>query len=90
MIGMEIGTRSGIAVYIESAYGLPGLGRLSVSVLIGTIGLDLPFILGIVVVITTIVLVTNLVVDTLYAIIDPRAGETLRARRSRSLVGTLT
>jgi peptide/nickel transport system permease protein len=65
---------------------MPGLGRLSVSVLVGTIGLDLPVILATITLITAIVLVGNLVVDVLYAVIDPRigAGERGRAARSRS------
>jgi peptide/nickel transport system permease protein len=74
MVGLEIGTALGIAVYIESAFGMEGLGRLSVSILIGTLALDLPEILGVVVIVTLIVVVGNLIVDILYAVVDPRVS----------------
>ena len=83
LIGVEVGTALGIAVYIESAFGMPGLGRLSVSVLVGTVGLDLPLILAVVTTVTAIVVVGNLVVDTLYAILDPRV-QPASARRDRA------
>jgi peptide/nickel transport system permease protein len=79
LLGIEIATALGICVYIESAFGMPGLGRLSVGVLIGSVGLDLPLILATIVVVTVIVLIGNLVVDVLYAILDPRAQTTPRA-----------
>jgi peptide/nickel transport system permease protein len=79
LLGIEVATALGIAVYIESAFGMPGLGRLSVSVLIGSVGLDLPLILATIVLVTVIVLIGNLVVDVLYAILDPRALTTPRA-----------
>ena len=83
LIGIEVGTALGIAVYIESAFGMPGLGRLSVSVLVGTVGLDLPLILATVTILTAIVLAGNLIVDTLYAVLDPRVGTTRPRRRHR-------
>ena len=87
MIGMEIGTALGICIYIESAFGMPGLGRLAVTVMFSTV--DLPQILAVVTMITVVVVVGNVVVDTLYAIVDPRAGESLRARRSTRATGVL-
>jgi peptide/nickel transport system permease protein len=88
LTGIEVGTALGIAVYIESVFGMSGLGRLSVGVLVGTVGLDLPFILGTIVFIAGIVVVTNLVVDTLYAIVDPRisAGSSIDRRQVGSIV----
>lgn len=80
MIGMEVGTALGICVYIESAFGMPGLGRLAVTVMFSSV--DLPQILGVVTMGTFLVVVGNLIVDTLYAFVDPRAGESLRARRA--------
>jgi len=89
MVGMEIGTAIGVCIFIESAYGFQGLGRLSVTALFGTVGLDLPLILAVVFVITLIVVIGNLLVDTLYAVIDPRAGQMLRERESKSLAGVI-
>jgi len=90
LTGIEVGTALGIAVYIESVFGFPGLGRLSVTVLVGTIGLDLPMILGTIVFITLVVVVANLVVDALYVFVDPRvsAGES-RSRREGTTGGVL-
>lgn len=68
---------------------MPGLGRLSVSVLVGTIGLDLPVILGTITLITAIVLARNLVVDVLYAVIDPRIRAAARPLAARSRSGNV-
>jgi peptide/nickel transport system permease protein len=87
MVGMEIGTAIGVCIFIEAAFGFQGLGTMAVTAMFGTVGLDLPLILAVVVVITAIVVVGNLLVDLLYAVIDPRAGEALRERETKSLAG---
>jgi peptide/nickel transport system permease protein len=69
MLGMDIGIALGGAVFTESVYGLPGLGRTAVQSLEG---FDLPTTQGIVVFATTAIILFNLVVDILYAWIDPR------------------
>jgi ABC-type dipeptide/oligopeptide/nickel transport system permease component len=54
---------------VVTILGLPGLGKLSV----GAIGnVDLPTVQGVVVFATLCIIVFNLVVDTLYAWVDPR------------------
>jgi len=87
MVGMEIGTAIGVCVFIEAAYGFEGLARMSVVAFFGTAALDLPLILAVVTVITAIVVVGNLLVDLLYAVIDPRAGQALREKETKSLAG---
>jgi peptide/nickel transport system permease protein len=87
MVGMEIGTAIGVCIFIEAAFGFQGLGTMSVTAMFGTVALDLPLILAVVVVITAVVVVGNLLVDLLYAVIDPRAGEALRERETKSLAG---
>ncbi len=85
MVGMEIGTAIGICIYIEAAFGIQGLGTLAVRAMGGAQSqIDLPFTLAIVTVITTIVVVGNLLVDFLYAVLDPRvsAGGARRANKS--------
>ena len=77
----------GVCIFIEAAFGFQGLGTMSVTAMFGTVGLDLPLILAVVVVITAIVVVGNLLVDLLYAFIDPRAGQALRERETKSLAG---
>jgi peptide/nickel transport system permease protein len=69
MLGMDIAVTLNAAVFVETVYGLPGLGRTAVRALQRQ---DLPVILGIVVWTTTIILVLNLVVDLLYTWLDPR------------------
>jgi len=88
MIGMEIGTAIGVAIYIEAAFGIRGLGRLSVVAMTGTNdALDLPLILAVVSIVTVIVVVGNLLVDLLYAVLDPRAGRETVRPRTKSLAG---
>jgi peptide/nickel transport system permease protein len=66
---MDIGFALGGAIFTESIYGLPGLGRVSLQ---GLNNLDLPTVMGVVVFATTMIILFNLVVDILYAWIDPR------------------
>jgi peptide/nickel transport system permease protein len=69
ILGMDIGTALGGAIFTESIYGLPGLGRVSLQ---GLSNLDLPTVMGVVVFATTMIILFNLVVDILYAWVDPR------------------
>jgi peptide/nickel transport system permease protein len=88
MIGMEIGTAIGVAIFIEAAFGIRGLGRLAVVAMGGANrSLDLPLVLAVVSVITVLVIVGNLIVDLLYAILDPRAGQETVRTRTKSLAG---
>lgn len=69
MIGMDISLAFAGAVFVERVYGLPGIG----SLLFNALGRrDMPVILGVVVLVTTAILIANLVVDLLYAVLDPR------------------
>jgi peptide/nickel transport system permease protein len=69
MLGMDIGLAMGGAIFTESVFGLPGIGRTAVVALEG---FDLPTVQGIVVFATVAIIVFNLGVDLLYAAIDPR------------------
>jgi peptide/nickel transport system permease protein len=69
ILGMDIGLALGGSIFTEKIYSLPGLGR---QVLISYENFDLPVILGIVVFATVCIIVFNLLVDVLYAWIDPR------------------
>jgi ABC-type dipeptide/oligopeptide/nickel transport system permease component len=62
---------------------------MAVTAMFGTVALDLTLILAVVTVITAIVVIGNLAVDLLYAFIDPRAGQTLGDRETKSLAGGL-
>ncbi len=69
MLGMDIGVALGGAVFTESVFSLPGLGRSSIQALANA---DSPTVMGILVFATTAIIVMNLLVDVLYAWIDPR------------------
>lgn len=69
MLGMDLGALMGGAILTETTFSLPGLGQ---KVLDAIQNQDLPFILGVVLITSLAVLIANLVVDVLYAVIDPR------------------
>jgi peptide/nickel transport system permease protein len=69
ILGMDIGLLLGGAIFTESVFGLPGLGKTAVASLEG---FDLPTVQGIVVFSTLAIIALNLIVDLLYAVIDPR------------------
>jgi len=69
ILGMDIGLALGGAIFTETVYSLPGLGRTSVQALANY---DVPTVLGVIVFATVVIIVFNLVVDILYAWIDPR------------------
>jgi peptide/nickel transport system permease protein len=69
MLGMDIGLALGGAIFTETIYSLPGLGRTAVQALNNY---DIPTVMGVIVFSTIIIIVFNLVVDLLYAVIDPR------------------
>ena len=69
MLGMDIGIALGGAIFTESVYGLPGLGKTLIQ---AVEGFDLPTVQGVVVFATLCIIAFNLMVDLLYAVIDPR------------------
>jgi peptide/nickel transport system permease protein len=67
----------GGSVVIESVFAVPGLGRLTQEAVAQR---DTPLMLGIILVSAVFVISINLLVDLLYAWLDPRigsSGETL-------------
>jgi peptide/nickel transport system permease protein len=69
MLGMDIGIALGGAIFTESVFGLPGLGRVALE---SITNFDLPITQGVVVFATMSIIVFNLFVDLFYAWIDPR------------------
>ena len=67
--GLDLATLLGGVVITEAVFGLPGLGQLVIQ---SVLEADLPLIIALVLVASTIVIVLNLVVDLLYAVLDPR------------------
>ena len=88
MVGMDIGTAIGVCVYIETVYGIAGLGRLSVLAMGGaTTSIDLPLTVGVVALITLIVVIGNLIVDVLYAVSTREPGGRPTLNRDKNLAG---
>jgi peptide/nickel transport system permease protein len=69
MVGMDIGILLGGSIFIETVFGLPGLGRTAFEA-IGNY--DLPTLQGVVIFGAIAIILFTLFVDLLYAWIDPR------------------
>ncbi|HEV8462183.1 MAG TPA: ABC transporter permease [Gaiellaceae bacterium] len=69
MFGLDIALLVGGAVITESVFNLQGLGYLAIN---DALQQDLPVVLGVVLVASVAVALANLLVDILYAFIDPR------------------
>lgn len=76
MLGMDLGLMFGSAIFIESVFRLPGLGSMAARAARGDIGFDLPVLIGVVLVVSTIVVLLNFLADLVYAILDPRVRVT--------------
>jgi peptide/nickel transport system permease protein len=68
-IGLQMGFLLGGVVVIESVFALPGMGRLVVDAINQR---DYPMVQGVIFLLTGIVMLTSLVVDLMYAYVDPR------------------
>ena len=69
VIGLQIGNLLGGTVIIEQIFGLPGIGRFALE---GINLRDYPVVQGAVLVVAAGFVVVNVLVDVLYALIDPR------------------
>jgi peptide/nickel transport system permease protein len=67
--GLDLAGLLGGAIISENIFSLPGLGSLAVSSITDS---DLPIITGLTLLTAAIIIFANLVVDLLYAVIDPR------------------
>jgi peptide/nickel transport system permease protein len=67
--GIDVAALLGGAIVTEQVFSLPGLGKTAVDAINQQ---DLPVIIGIVLFASAAVVVANIVVDALYAVLDPR------------------
>jgi peptide/nickel transport system permease protein len=67
--GLDVGVLIGGAIITETVFGLPGLGY---TVITGISQQDLPVVIGVVIVASAGVIISNLIVDIFYAVLDPR------------------
>jgi peptide/nickel transport system permease protein len=77
---MDAGMAIGIAMYIETVFALPGLGRTLIRALAGFQGYDLPVILAVTLVAAAAIILLNFVADLVLIALDPTV-----ARRGRGV-----
>ena len=68
-VGLQFGQLLGGAMLTETVFSWPGLGRLMVDSIKSK---DIPMVLGAVIVMAVMFSIVNLIVDIIYAFIDPR------------------
>ena len=77
IVGIQIGAIIEGAIITETIFFLPGIGRLAVQAIPSQ---DYPVVQGVVLISALSFMVTTLLVDVLYAFLDPRISfETVRA-----------
>lgn len=69
IFGLDLGLLIGGAILTESTFGLDGIGKYAVDAVTNN---DLPKVLGVTLLGTVFIILANLVVDLLYAVVDPR------------------
>ena len=69
IFGMDLGLLLGGAILTETTFSLPGLGQFT---LLAIQNQDFPEIMGVVLLAAFFIVIANMVVDILYAVIDPR------------------
>jgi peptide/nickel transport system permease protein len=69
IFGLQFGQLLAGTVVVETVFARPGLGRLIVD---GILNKDFPMVQGVVLVVAVSYVLVNLLVDLLYAVLDPR------------------
>lgn len=69
ILGMDISALLGGGMVTELTFGLSGIGRLAID---SVNFKDLPLTMGVMLVSAAFIIVCNIIVDALYAVIDPR------------------
>jgi peptide/nickel transport system permease protein len=69
VLGLDIGILLGGAILTESVFNIPGIGRLAYDAILRG---DLPIVQGTVLFGAFFIIIMNLIVDVLYAFLDPR------------------
>ena len=72
VVGLQLGHLLGGAVVVETIFGWPGLGRLTVQAIFDR---DLPVVMGAALLIATFYVLLNLAIDLAHAYLDPRVAQ---------------
>jgi peptide/nickel transport system permease protein len=75
VIGLQLGYALGGAIIIEQIFSLPGVGRLTLNAVLER---NYPVVQGAVLLVTFLFMATNIVTDSLYAVLDPRIRQSGR------------
>ena len=71
-VGLSIAKLAGGAIVTEQIFSWPGMGTLMLKAIQGR---DYPLIMGVTVLISSIVLIGNIIVDIIYRMLDPRIDD---------------
>lgn len=69
LFGIDLGVLIGGAIITETTFSLQGIGRLAIQSVDQS---DLPMLLGVTVLAAGAIVMFNIIVDAVYALIDPR------------------
>jgi len=69
VVGLELGTLLSGSIITETVFAWPGVGSLLIS---GVSSRDYPLVTGIVLMYSAAFVLINLLVDLIYAVVDPR------------------
>jgi ABC-type dipeptide/oligopeptide/nickel transport system permease component len=69
MMGLQFSFMMGGAIVVENIFAWNGVGRMAIEAIFQR---DYPVIQGFILTFATVVVVVSLLIDTLYALIDPR------------------
>jgi peptide/nickel transport system permease protein len=69
IFGLDLGLLLGGAILTETTFSMPGLGQFTILAIQNQ---DLPEIMGVVMIAAFFIVVANMIVDILYAVVDPR------------------
>ena len=78
VVGVNVGVQLGGSILTETVFSFPGMGRL---MMIGISQRDTPTVLSCLVVMAICIAVLNLLIDVIYAFIDPRIKSKFSKRR---------
>jgi len=77
VLGVNFGWLLGGTVLLETVFAWPGMGRYAAG---SIVQVDLPAVVGYTLVVAIVMLLSNLIVDIVYSIIDPRVRVGGKAR----------
>ena len=69
VVGLELGTLLSGSIIVETVFAWPGIGSLLIT---GVTARDYPLVTGLVLMYTVAFVTINLIIDALYALVDPR------------------